>query len=165
MQIDNNIPIPEIKSQRGKSAKAKGAGGEREALANIVVIMQEVERELNLYDEKSQSLKVQRNLQQAIAGGHDIVGIPMLCVEVKRQETLHLDQWWQQTTNQAAKTNDMPVLLYRQSRQQWKVRTYVKLECPPYDIIQWIVADINLDKFLAFYRQLYSNWLLTGKLA
>ena len=157
MKIDSNFTIPLAASHRGKSAKVKGASGEREALSAIVMSMQEVERELGLAPNQAYSGKAQRNLQQSIAGGHDLSGLPGLAVEVKRCETLQINTWWDQCISQAS-ADQLPVLLFRQSRSAWRCLTFVQLNWN--NTNQWVRAEISLQSFLDWYMVLYRSILL-----
>lgn len=51
----------------------------------------------------------------------DIQSIPGLAIEVKRQETLAINTWWNQTVRQADNLGAIPVLAYRQNRSKWKI--------------------------------------------
>lgn len=163
VEIDDHIPLPAspaVRSQRARSSVAKGKTGEREALSHMVMAMQEVERSLGRFNEHSQSHKVQRNLQQSIAGGCDILGIPGIAIEVKRHETLKVEEWWSQCVEQAP-LGLMPVLMYRKNKQAWTVRTYAILHCPPYAPQAWSTIEVTLTAFLDFYKDVYAAWLLT----
>jgi Holliday junction resolvase len=86
-----------------KSQRNKGQRGERE-LCSL------------LSDELG--VVVKRNLSQTRAGGADCIEIPGWSIEIKFQETLKLNEWWQQTLDQA--DSEEPILFYRKSRQPWK---------------------------------------------
>jgi len=90
------------------SSRSKGASAEREV---AVLIHQELQDVL----EK----RPQRNLLQTRDGGHDLVGLPGVALEVKRVEQLSLAKWWAQACRQADDVGLLPVLVYRQSRQPW----------------------------------------------
>jgi len=63
-------------------------------------------------------LDAKRNLTQVRDGGADI-NLEGLCVEVKRQETLNLNTWWDQVCRAADDSGGVPVLAYRQNRRPW----------------------------------------------
>lgn len=63
---------------------------------------------------------VQRNQNQSAEGGGDIT-LFGLCIEVKRCETLAVEQWWRQAEASAARNGDVPVLIYRQNNKAWHV--------------------------------------------
>ena len=91
------------------NSRAKGRAGEQE-VARI------------LRDELG--LEIHRNwaAQAAMQGGCDLVGIPGWGIEIKRAKEARLKEWWQQTTEQAARVKVRPVLIYRLDRQEWKVK-------------------------------------------
>lgn len=88
-------------------ARQKGQEGEREVIKLLAECCGE-------------DITLKRNLMQSMEGGYDIVGLDWLALEVKRQETLDIENWWKQTLRQAG-DNRIPVLLYRQNRKQWYV--------------------------------------------
>lgn len=86
----------------GKMQRNKGAQAERELFHLLT---------------DGLGLNVSRNLTQTRMGGADTIDIPGVALEVKRQETLQLNAWWEQTLAQAG--DRMPLLAYRQSRKPW----------------------------------------------
>lgn len=100
--------------------RAKGASAEREVIKLLEPIVKELS-EGALF----------RNLEQVRSGGHDIVGIDWLAIEVKRCEVLAIETWWKQCVEQAerksrenereGKGKALPVLIYRQNRKPWLV--------------------------------------------
>lgn len=100
----------------------KGKNGERE----IVILLNEViERVIKDGDYSPNVVTTlegiaQRNQNQSAAGGCDIP-ILGLAIEVKRQETLSIEEWWRQTVKSAARNGDQPILIYRQNRKAWHV--------------------------------------------
>jgi hypothetical protein len=135
----------------------KGKRGEREIKDAFIEVMEEVER---LVERPGVSAEVKRNTTQSDRGGFDIVGIPLLAIEVKRQETLVLNVWWKQCYEQAGRLKLRPVLIYRQNRKSWRVQTYGMLCQPGYDASTWVRIDIDFGGFLDFYRELYREWLI-----
>ena len=138
------------------NSRSKGGRGEREVIALLQPIVDDVYRQAG-----KQAPQLQRNSMQANGlGGCDIVGLPWLAIEVKRCETLLLDQWWQQCCSQAQR-GAMPVLVYRQSKQPWKVRLYAGLAywCKSGDtgpLLQhlWTPADISWHAFTEYLTRL-----------
>ena len=91
-------------------AKQKGKAGEHEACRWL---------EKNLFPERA----LKPNLTQAYIGC-DIIATPFI-VEVKRQETLHLDKWWIQisTVYKRLESHDkmyIPVVMFRKNRGDWE---------------------------------------------
>lgn len=89
----------------GKMQRNKGAAGEREVFKILA-------------DELGVELK--RDLSQTQDGGCDFSLAGFSC-EIKRQETLNLQTWWNQTCYSAGRNAEVPALIYRQSRQPWRV--------------------------------------------
>lgn len=123
----------------GAMQRTKGAVGEREFAS---VLQEEV-------DKFTRGITMRRNLEQTQCGGFDIVGLPWLALEVKRQETLHLGQWWQQCLAQAG--GRVPVLAYRQNRMPWRVR--MLLDAYGQDI----VAELSIYDFLVVFRGMLAD--------
>lgn len=91
--------------------RTKGQGGEREIVKLLTPVV------IRYYPDS----EITRNLEQSRSGGYDISGVPGFAIEVKRQEILHLKQWWAQTVKQAIISKSRPVLIYRQNRKPWRV--------------------------------------------
>ena len=63
-----------------------------------------------------------RNLMQYADGGYDLENDLGLAIEVKRQEKLHVMQWWKQAVTQSIERGGEPVLLWRQNgERKWHV--------------------------------------------
>jgi Holliday junction resolvase len=88
------------------NSRAKGKSAERE-LANLLA--------------QRLGIEFSRNLDQVRrCGGFDLVCDLPLAIEIKRQETVNVSQWWKQARRQAT-GGKIPVLAYRQSRKPWAV--------------------------------------------
>ena len=61
-----------------------------------------------------------RNLMQTQDGGYDVLGLDGYAIEVKFQEKLQIEKWWEQTVGQAS-VERLPVLFFRRSREPWRV--------------------------------------------
>jgi len=92
------------------NSRTKGASAEREVFK---IISDQV------------GIKVERNLVQTREGGSDTV-VGEWAIEVKRQETLSINVWWEQAVEQALRVNKKPMLIYRKSRMPWKVVIYAE---------------------------------------
>lgn len=105
------------------SAKNKGAGGERE-IANLLngIVRKCLESDgRHGTDIDNPELYIQRNQIQSAIGGKDLINTYNLAIEVKRQEILSINSWWQQTVKSAERLKEIPILVYRQNRKSWKV--------------------------------------------
>lgn len=87
------------------NSRQKGARGERE-LANIL---------------KDYGYETRRGQQFSGANGDaDVVGLPGVHIECKRVEKLNVDAAMEQARRDA-KEGEMPVVMHRKDRQDWKV--------------------------------------------
>lgn len=65
-------------------------------------------------------IEVKRNVDQARAGGADCLMVPGYAIECKRTEALSRPKWWAQACRQAAIHRVEPLVMYRQSRKEWR---------------------------------------------
>jgi len=93
-------------ASKGRSARTKGAAGEREFF-----------KELNT---RLDGLEFKRNILQSRIGGLDSEAHHPVAIEVKRAERLSLGVWLDQL-RKAASPEQLKALAYRQNRGQWKV--------------------------------------------
>lgn len=101
------------------NVRTKGQTGEREAAALVGEWAKPVTDAIGCGP-----VTLTRNLVQSRQGGYDLVGLDWLALEVKRHETLQLNQWWSQTLRQAG-PGQLPVLMYRKNRTPWRFRALV----------------------------------------
>ena len=137
-------------------SRNKGARGEREFIA----ILQEAVDEV--MGEDAPELK--RNLFQTREGGADVAGMPealdFMALEIKRQEALNIEAWWNQTLEQAAGTNRIPVLAYRQSRRKWRVimtAVFTALDGDArvtYTLSSFARIEVSLEDFLNWFKHM-----------
>lgn len=134
------------------NVRAKGQTGEREVVDLLNGIIYRVMKEMG-YPE-AECLKgassAQRNQNQSAVGGCDISNAFGLAIEVKRQETLSVPAWWRQTVKSAETNNEVPVLMYRQNRKPWHIRTRVWVPLPGNRQIQ-VEAEFDIDAFRAWF--------------
>jgi hypothetical protein len=124
-------------------AKQKGSGGEYEAIKLIQPVVDTAYSQAGLIPPV-----LQRNLEQTRAGGHDIIGLPWLALEIKRQETLNINAWWNQTLASAIQSGGEPVLMYRQNNKKWHIMMHGYLDSGGPRIKA--VVQISLDAFLIY---------------
>lgn len=142
------MPLPSM--ERGKIKKTinsrnKGKSAEREVRDLIQPTVDDVFR-----DRGMEPPQLKRNLMQSMEGGHDLTGAPGIAIEVKRQETYHLDKWWEQAEEQGRRANAVPILIYRRNHAQWRVRMVGLL--PIGVSFHETIVDISLGDFLEWYR-------------
>jgi hypothetical protein len=148
------------------NARTKGANGEREIADMLNFIIYKTMKDLG-YPEQD-CLKamttVQRNQNQSAVGGNDLTNVLGLSVEVKRQETLSVPAWWRQTVAAAERNKEVPVLIYRQNRKPWHVRTLVWVQVPGpvcFGQVQ-VVGEMDIDSFKGWFGEWVKQSLITG---
>lgn len=153
----------------GIDVRQKGAEGEREVAKILNAIIVEVMTAMAYPAEQVEAAarSVQRNQNQTAVGGCDLTNVFGMAVEVKRQEALSIGTWWRQCVAAAERNNELPVLMYRQNRKAWHVRTYAWLALPGVDPGSWsrqkrIVAEFDMDTFKAWFAQWVQGKLEQG---
>lgn len=132
----------------GRMSRNKGQRGEREFIGILQRVIDEV------FGEDVYELK--RNLFQTREGGYDVAGLPeqfdLIAFEVKFQETLNINSWWEQAVEQAG--DKAPVLAFRQSRKKWRIMIngMVPLIGDHFDPGLECRVEISLEDFLTWYR-------------
>ena len=151
------------------NVRQKGASGEREVAKMLNAIVVRVMTELGCDPDKIEAAQtgVQRNQNQSAVGGCDLTNVFGMSVEVKRQENLSLPAWWRQCEQAAERNRELPVLIYRQNRKPWRVRTYAWLVLPGVQAGQWdrktrVLADFSEDDFKQWFEQWVRCWLEQG---
>lgn len=144
----------------GINIRTKGAVGEREVADMLNAIVTEVMVAMGYPAETVEAAKrtIQRNQNQSAVGGCDLTNVFGMAVEVKRHENLQIPAWWRQCVGAADRNNELPVLMYRQNRKAWHVRTYAWLALPGADPGSWsrqqqIVAEFDITTFKTWFAQ------------
>lgn len=125
------------------SQRNKGAAGEREFFRALSLHLGET---------------VTRNLSQTRDGGAD-GWAGRWRIEVKRQETLRLEDWWAQACAQAGA--DWPALAYRPNRRPWRVVVPLEYFLFPDGSVFWKTrhlglkwtAELGLEAFASIVRE------------
>lgn len=138
----------------GIDVRAKGQQGEREIADMLNYGIYSAMKRMG-YPE-SDCLRgmrtVQRNQMQSAVGGNDLTNCFGLSIEVKRQETLAVPQWWKQTVAAASRNGEVPVLIYRQNRKAWHVRTRMWLPLDPLGGAQVaVIAETDIGSFAQWF--------------
>lgn len=130
------------------NSRSKGQVGEREVadLLNAGVF-----RATGVYGD------FKRNLQQTQDGGFDLCSeaFPFFAIEVKRVESLTpalVESYWAQAKRQATVTAGkalLPILIYRQNRRPWRVRTYGQLA---WDAERSVVVEVSVEAFTLWFE-------------
>lgn len=109
----------------GINIRAKGQNGEREIANDLNEIICSIHKRIGIpIPEKP---LVQRNQNQSAVGGCDLSGTFGLAIEVKRQEQLAINTWWDQCEKSANELGQTPVLLFRQNGKKWRCILYTEL--------------------------------------
>lgn len=144
----------------GIDVRAKGAEGEREVARILNGIIVQVMTGMAFPPEQIEAAakSVQRNQNQSAVGGCDLSNVFGMAIEVKRQEQLAVPTWWRQCVASAERNNELPVLVYRQNRKAWHVRTYAWLILPGGEPGSWsrqkqCVAEFDMDTFKAWFAE------------
>ena len=137
--------------------RIKGASAERDIADKLNAIVKKVLIECGQHDMlDNHNYFAQRNQQQTAVGGNDLINTYGFGIEVKRQEALSINTWWEQCTKAAMKNNEVPVLLFRQTRQKWRCITtlYIGLPKNAEGRVQFgqCRAEITIDDFLKTYE-------------
>lgn len=132
--------------------RTKGASAERDVAddLNLIINACYVEAGLKIPTKPI----VQRNQNQTAVGGKDLVGTFGLAIEVKRQENLNINTWWKQCVASAEETGEIPVLLFRQSRQKWRCITYVQVTEGISGVSIKARGEISYDDFSSWFQAL-----------
>ena len=144
----------------GKSAKVKGASGEREVCKLLNGVIAEVRNTLGFDAFAEIDLPFQRNQNQSAVGGDDITNPFSLSIEVKRQEQLSINTWWNQCKISSARTeNSIPILIFRQNGKKWRVmmETYIPLQSNL--AFGPLRVEITIDDFLNWFKNYYIEYL------
>lgn len=147
----------------GANARTKGQSGEREVADLHNTIVSKWLRD-NGFDALSiKDLPFQRNQNQSAVGGDDLTNPFHLSIEVKRQEQLKVNTWWEQTVQSAMRSGGVPILMYRQNRKAWNVVMYgfVSLAVPNYDGMKYagMRVTISVDDYKVWFYKYLDNCL------
>lgn len=149
--------------RKRKNSREKGARGERYVVGVFKELMAKIESEVATSHglHVDHSWNVRRTSKPRFSKGRDLEGIPLLCIEVKNVKANLLIAHWAQTLRQQKEPphGRFPVLIYNRAR-AWHVRTYASLQNPAHSaVMQWIVADYDLDQFLSWYAEAYREFI------
>lgn len=97
---------------------------------------------------------VQRNQNQSAVGGSDLTNPFKLCIEIKRQEQLSINTWWNQCLVASEEFGGIPILIFRQNKQKWRVimwlyspqtNQYIRSEITWEAFCDWFYTYITLE--------------------
>lgn len=144
--------------------RTKGQTGEREVAKMLNELVAEVRREYGLPVLDTRDELFQRNQNQSAVGGHDLSNPLWLGIEVKRQEQLSINGWWKQVIEATNRDGTIPILIFKQNRQKWRVCMLANLPLQPshattYASLGPIRAEISLEDFKSWFLVYYRTWL------
>lgn len=148
--------MSEGQKKGGSFSRAKGQRAERAVIHLLQPVVNKVCAELGM-----DAPMLERNLMQSHKGGHDVVGLSWMALEVKHHESLAVEQWWEQTKQQASKLQQaneregrqgevLPVLIYKQNNVKFRVRMFgyvqagaARVRCP---------VEVSVDSFVVWFE-------------
>ena len=144
----------------------KGKAGEREICAILNAIVKELRQSWGLPPLAKEDELFQRNQNQSAVGGDDISNSLSLSIEVKRQETLSIDKWWEQTLFSAGRSKGIPILFFRQNRKKWRCSMFVDVpyrnpfnELSTNKSLLAVRGEITMEEFSRWFRSYYLSYL------
>lgn len=144
--------------------RQKGQEGEREIAKKLNAVISNVRQRQGLPPLETRDELFQRNQNQSAVGGDDLSNPLGLSIEVKRQEQLSVATWWKQCVESAARTDGIPLLIYRQNRKPWRCMAWGSL--PP-GILGNIEprqhlyrVELDLDSLLHWFDGYYTRYLV-----
>lgn len=135
----------------GINIRQKGATAERELATELNTQINVVRMQLGLA--VLTEPVVQRNQNQSAVGGCDLVGTFGYAIEVKRQEQLSIGTWWAQCVKSAEFLDEAPVLIFRQSKQKWRVILFTQVPIAGTSRFAKVRSEIQFDDFLHMFRE------------
>lgn len=124
------------------NSRTKGAAGERELIREI---------------EEWTGIRLERNLAQSFAGGHDLIGLDYWAIECKRYRSIsEADKrvFWDQAVRQAKRVEKMPAVAFREDRQPWRVLIAYPAESDIYPLEDYrATCEVGLEFFCALIRE------------
>jgi hypothetical protein len=148
----------------GINIRAKGANGERDvanALNGVIQLCLKEQGFPQAVIDKAASA-VQRNQNQSAVGGNDLTNTFGLSIEIKRQEQLSINTWWNQCTAAAERNKEWPVLLYRQNHGKWQCVTYVRTIHEDRSAAVTVRATMDWDAFIYWFKSWVDDRLRKG---
>lgn len=144
--------------------RTKGQTGERDVQKIFNDIVEEVYAENGWDKLESRDLPFQRNQNQSAVGGSDLSNPFNVEIEVKRQEALSVGSWWKQCVDSAARTNGIPILIFKQNRKKWRVMLFVDIKIAPpgralANGLNGVAAEISLEDLKIWWKAYFIDWL------
>jgi len=150
------------KPPRRINIRQKGANGERELAneLNAIVVQLLTKHGIPVPDKPV----IQRNQNQTAVGGNDLSNCFGIGIEVKRQEQLSVNKWWEQCVKSCAKNQEFPVLIYRQNKQAWRVVMHCWVQLPVGSVAMMARGEVSWQFFLHWFHNWVDQKLSNGEL-
>lgn len=134
----------------GINVVQKGKRAERDVASRLNAILVGLCDELGI-----EGVKLARNLKQTQQGGFDLDGLDWIAIEIKHQNTVNLNPWWEQCCRQATPMPGggymrEPILIWKKTGAQWKVRMLGRLKLDEKRAVRCTV-DIAWDDFAVWF--------------
>lgn len=147
--------------------RQKGAEGERQVIKMLTPLVVSVMTDMGAPKEQIEAAQkmIQRNQNQSAVGGNDLNNTFGLSIEVKRQEQLAINTWWNQCEVAANRNNELPLLIFKQNNKPWRFITYGFLHTPAKDGAWSSVrarVEFNQDTFELWFKEWVRGKLLQG---
>ncbi len=140
--------------------RTKGAGGEREIADDLNWIIYKAMEQCGAENPTMRS--VQRNQNQTAVGGCDLTGTLGVAIEVKRQEALSINTWWEQCVTSAKQIDGVPVLLFRQNGKKWRCILDGHVPLPGNSSHMMARIEIDYDAFKEWFAAHVRTYLRNG---
>lgn len=159
-------PISMPTPKRRINIRQKGANGERELATDLNEIVNALLRKHGI--PVPVKPVIQRNQNQTAVGGNDLSNCFGIGIEVKRQEQLSVNKWWEQCVKSCEKNREFPVLIYRQNKQAWRVVMNAWAQLPAgleQDSVAMMTrAEVTWQFFLHWFHNWVDRKLSNGEL-
>lgn len=143
----------------GINIRTKGQSGEREVATMLNDVVKAVREQLGYPKLEERDLPFQRNQNQSAVGGDDLTNPFGLAIEVKRQEALSVNTWWNQCLASACRSQGRAILIYRQNRKAWRVVMTGLITITHSKNIGPVRVEIELETFKQWFAEVYKDYL------
>ena len=138
--------------------RTKGANGEREVCDLLNKLLQPIIDKHGISEPEKPVF--QRNQNQTAVGGSDITNPFDLCIEVKRQEQLNINTWWQQCLTASNEFGGIPILIYRQNgKRKWNVVMFGMIAVGGPDLLATYRVSLDQADFENWFTRYVDRYL------
>lgn len=152
----------------GANPRTKGAEGERQVIKMLTPLVVSVMTDMGAPKAQIEAAQkmIQRNQNQSAVGGNDLTHTFDISIEVKRQEQLAINTWWNQCEVAANRNNELPLLIFKQNNKPWRFITYGFLHAPGKDPGSWTSVrarvEFSQDTFELWFKEWVRGKLIQG---